>query len=88
MIWDSRYTCESEVENEGREKIQKKTRQQMRKKHKVIVIGDSHARGCVVEIKSNLEDFEVQGVVSPGAGINTIITSATRDIQQLPNKMW
>ena len=47
------------------------------------MIGDSHAGGRAVEIKSNLEDFEVQGFVSPGARINTVITSATRGIQQL-----
>ena len=50
----------------------------------MIVISNSHARGCVAEIKSNLdEDFEVQGFVNPGTGLNTIITSAKRDIQQL-----
>jgi predicted phosphodiesterase len=56
----------------------------MKKKYKVIVIGDSHAWECAAEIKSNLKkDFEVQGFVSSGTGVNTIITSAIRDIQQL-----
>ena len=59
----------------------------MEKKHKVIVIGGSHARGCAAEIKANLEEyFEVQGFVSPGTGVNTIITSAIRDIQQLSKR--
>jgi hypothetical protein len=56
----------------------------MEKKHKVMVIGDSHARGCAAEIKSNLKkDFKFQGFVSPGTRVNTIITPATSDIKQL-----
>lgn len=37
------------------------------KKHKIIIIGDIHARGCASGIKYNLEvNFEVQGFVDPG----------------------
>jgi hypothetical protein len=73
-----------EAKNEGRDKVKKQTNKQMEKKHKVIVTSDSHARGCAAEIKSNLQkDFEVQEFVSPGTGVNTIITFAKRDIQQL-----
>jgi hypothetical protein len=54
------------------------------KKHKIIVIGDSHARGCAAEIKLNLDEgFEVQGFVTPGTGANTVTTSAKSDIQHL-----
>jgi len=64
--------------------MQKKTNKQKEKKHRIIVIGDSHARGCAAEIKSNLDEtFEVRGFVNPGAGFSTIITSAKGDIQQL-----
>ena len=84
MVRDSRNTQELEARNEGRDKVQKITNKQMEKKHKVIVIGDSHARGCAAEIKSNLEeDIEVQGFISPGTRVNTVTTSAIRDIQQL-----
>jgi hypothetical protein len=77
-------THELEIRNEDRDKIQKKTNKQKEKKHRIIVIGDSHARGCAAEIQSNLdEDFEVQGFMNPGTGLNTTITSAKRDIQQL-----
>jgi hypothetical protein len=34
---------ELEAKNEGRDKVQKQTNKQMKKKYKVIVIGDSHA---------------------------------------------
>jgi hypothetical protein len=56
MARDSRNTHELEAKNEGRDKVQKHTNKQMKKKHKVIrvVTGDSHARGCTAEIKSNL----------------------------------
>ena len=75
-------THELEMRNEDRGIIQKKANKQKEKKHRIIVIGDSHARGCAAEIKSNLdEDFMVQGFVNPGTGLNTIITSAKRDIQ-------
>jgi len=62
----------------------KQTYKQKEKKHRIIVIGNSHARGCAAEIKSNLdEDFEVKGFLNPGTELNSIITSAKRDIQQL-----
>ena len=74
-----------ELEVEDTDKIRKKkAHKQREKKHRIIIIGDSHAQGCAAEIKSNLdEDFEVQGFVNPGSGLDTIITSVKRDIQQL-----
>jgi len=43
------------------DKTQRKTNKQKEKKHRIIVIGDSHTQGCAAEIKSNLdEDFEVK----------------------------
>jgi len=84
MAREPMKTQELEMRNEDRDKIQKKTNKQKENKHRIIVIGASHARGCAAEIKTNLdEDFEVQGFVNPGTGLNTIITSAKRDIQQL-----
>ena len=84
MAHEPMKTHELELRNEDRDKIHKKTNKQKEKKHTIIVTGDSHAQGCAAEIKSNLdEDFKVQGFVNPGTGLNTIITSAKRDIQQL-----
>ena len=77
-------THEMEMRKEDREKIRKRANSQKEKKHKIIVNGDSYARGCVAEIKSNLdENFDVQGYTNPGAGLSAIITSAKGGIQQL-----
>jgi len=54
-------THELEMRNEDREKMHEKTNKQKEKNHRIIVTGDSHARGCRAEIKSNLlENFEVK----------------------------
>jgi len=34
--------------------------------NKIIILGESHARGCAQEVQHNLgHDFEVQGIVKP-----------------------
>ena len=72
------------MKNESRDIVQRAKNKHVEKKHKIIVFGDSHARGCAAEIKLNLdEDFEVQGFVTPGTGVSTITTSAKSDIQHL-----
>jgi hypothetical protein len=56
---------------------------------KVVIIGDSHARGCAVNIKHMLNDgykIQIQGIVKPGACVNTLTSSAKYDIEQLTNK--
>ena len=59
------------------------------KEHKIIVIGDSHARGCAAEIKLNIDEgFKVQGFVTPGTGVSTITTSAKLIFNICENKMW
>jgi len=55
-----------------------------RKKKKIIVIGDSHARGCAREIANCLgKEFEVSGTVMPGAGLAHITTLAQEEIPSL-----
>jgi hypothetical protein len=58
-----------------------------RKKKKIIVIGDSHSRGCARELSSYLcKEFEVRGTVTPGAGLAHITTLAQEEIPKLtPN---
>ena len=57
------------------------------KKHKIIIISDSHARGGTSGIKYNLdEDFEVQGFLDPGTGVEMITNSAKVDIEHLTNQ--
>jgi hypothetical protein len=51
---------------------------------KVVIIGDSHARGCASILKCSLEDnYKVIGYVKPGASIDTLVSSAKRDIVNL-----
>jgi hypothetical protein len=75
---------EPKVKNESRDMVQRAKNKHVEKKHKIIVIGDSHARGCAAEIQLNLDEgCEVQGFVTPGTGISTITTSVKSDIQHL-----
>ena len=83
-------THEPKVKNENRDMVHNAKNKHVKNKHKIIVIGDSHARGCAAEIQLNLDEhFEVQGfviaivIVTPGTGVSTITTSAKSDIQHL-----
>ena len=54
---------------------------------KIIILGDSHARGCSQEVIHNLDhNVEVQGIVKPGANIETIVNTSTKDIEKLTKK--
>ena len=47
-------------------------------KNKIIILGDSHARGCASEVQHNLDHtFEIQGTVKPGANLEGIVASPT-----------
>jgi hypothetical protein len=52
--------------------------------HKIIMIGDSHARDCAQKL-SNYQDnsYEVIGYVSPGAGLEVITNSANKELDHL-----
>jgi hypothetical protein len=76
----------------GGSRIKKKTRDiantnariQKKKKHKVILIGDSHARGCAEKLSGYLGTaYEVTGYVSPNTGLDVITNSAKEEIEQL-----
>jgi len=54
------------------------------KKKNIIVIGDSHARGCTHEIANYIgKEFEVSGTVMPGAGLAHITTVAQEETPNL-----
>jgi len=54
------------------------------KKKKIVIIGDSHARGYAAEISSVLgNDFEVTGTVIPGARLENITNLADSEISTL-----
>jgi hypothetical protein len=61
-------------------KLKKFLPKTMKKKQKIVIIGDSHARGYAAEISSVLgKDFEVTGTVIPGAGLENITNSANNE---------
>jgi RNase H-fold protein (predicted Holliday junction resolvase) len=56
-------------------------------KHEILIIGNSHGRECASNVKYNLEnDFEVQGVINPGAGLKEITNSVKYEIKLLTKK--
>jgi len=59
---------------------------QQRKKHRIIIIGVSHARGSASNMKHNLnDDFGLTGFVKPGATTDSLISSTTEDTKHLTN---
>jgi hypothetical protein len=58
-----------------------------KKQHKIMVVGDSHARGCATQLIGNLgEAFEVTGFVKPGTGLEVITTIESEGINKLTKK--
>jgi hypothetical protein len=56
------------------------------KNHKLIILGDSHARGLSGKLKDILRDkFEVIGYTKPNCNIKSLIASAQADIAKLAN---
>jgi lysophospholipase L1-like esterase len=54
------------------------------RKNKILIIGDSHARGCVAELSSTLgENFEVKGTVMPGSTLEHTTNLARQEISLL-----
>jgi hypothetical protein len=54
---------------------------------KIVIRGDSHPRVCAGNMKHNLKgSYKNGGFVKLGACIDTLIASATGDIEYLTNK--
>jgi len=65
-------------------KMNHKKRGLKKKQRKVMIFGDSHARGCAAELSHLLKkDFEVLGFVSPGSGLKHIKDTSMGKLQQL-----
>ena len=55
-----------------------------KKEHKVLIIGDSHTRLCATNVKSEIKNnYDVQGLVKPGAGAGILVNTANSDITNL-----
>lgn len=53
-------------------------------KHKVLIIGDSHAKKCATELQHNLGiDYEICGLIKLGAEMSEIIKTVKEEISTL-----
>jgi hypothetical protein len=53
-------------------------------KHKIVIIGNSHARNIAAELQHSLGlRFSVSSFVKPGAGMNVIVDTVKEDIEKL-----
>jgi predicted phosphodiesterase len=53
-------------------------------KKKVMIIGDSHVRGCAANLIHECgKSFEVMGIVMPGSGLLNITQAAKKEISEL-----
>jgi deoxyxylulose-5-phosphate synthase len=52
--------------------------------HKVLIVGDSHTRGCAAEVKLKLNsDYKLVGFVNPGSTMKAIKELTKEKIDQL-----
>jgi len=55
-----------------------------KKDQKMLIIGDSHTRLWTQNVKSHIkENFHVQGLVKPGAGVDILVTTTNSNITRL-----
>jgi hypothetical protein len=56
------------------------------KEHKIVILGDNHARGSASSVKHNFNDnYRCSGFVRLGANIDTLISSVMEDVKHLTN---
>jgi len=72
-------------QTKSKENYNKKTLS--KKQNKIIILGDTHAKGCAQEVQHNLgHDFEVYGIVKPGANTEIIVNTSTKITGKLKKK--
>jgi hypothetical protein len=53
-------------------------------RQRILLIGDSHVRNCAKYLQHNLhEEYEVSGFAKPGANMEEIVNTISKDIQTL-----
>jgi hypothetical protein len=56
-------------------------------KHKILLLGNSHLKGCSENVKIHVNDkFQVCGYIKPGAGVKGILEQPPKDIDNLLTK--
>jgi hypothetical protein len=78
--------CETSSSNlTGNQEVGKQSKKQIsakKMKHKILIIGDCHGRECASKVKYNLDnDFEVQGVINPGASLTANTNSVKEEVK-------
>jgi hypothetical protein len=82
LVKDSRTQNKSNYPQiKGKKKLLKSEK---KSGHKVLIIGHSHAKKCVAELRHNLDSrYEVSGFIKPGAMTREIIRTAEDEISTL-----
>ena len=58
-----------------------------RRRQRILLLGDSHARKCATDLQHNLgDDYEVTSFVKPGAAMEEIVSSSSESVKSLSNK--
>jgi hypothetical protein len=59
----------------------------VKKKQKIVIMGDSNARGLAKEFKYRLNhEFEIQGIVKPGSTLANLVKSTCSDLKSLTKR--
>ena len=74
-------------EKTGKSYVKYNKKPSKRLSNKVLILGDSHARNCSQGVKHNLNhNTEVQGIVKPGADMETIVGTSIESVKKLTKK--
>lgn len=90
-------TANNVTSKKFKKKDQKKTQRSLqntqgnnnlgRRRQRILMLGDSHARKCAVDLQHNLgHDYEVTSFVKPGAAMKEIVRSSSESVKSLSNK--
>jgi hypothetical protein len=92
-VVNNRYDLRSLNERCGGETVQVQCRGDYNKKtlnmkqNKIIILGDSHTRGCAQEVLHDLgHDFSAHGIVKPGANTESIVNTSPELTGKLAKK--
>ena len=76
----------STSERQTKAKRSRSTRKTIVPKHKIMILGDSHARRCADLVQDNLNsDYRVSSFIKPSAQMSEIVTSINKEVHSLTN---
>jgi hypothetical protein len=69
------------------ESLRNKTKKESEIKQKIIIMGDSHARGMAKELKYRLnQEFEIQCIIKPGSTLEKLVKTTYSDLKTLTKR--